>query len=58
MRIAAPLGLVLVGFLSVGFLHAADRPQWGEKHTRNMVSPERGLVESPTAPPSSPAAAC
>lgn len=22
---------------------AADRPQWGEKNTRNMVSPEKGL---------------
>ncbi|HEX73209.1 MAG TPA: pyrrolo-quinoline quinone, partial [Candidatus Hydrogenedentes bacterium] len=22
---------------------AADQPQWGERHTRNMVSPETGL---------------
>ncbi len=25
---------------------AADRPQWGERYTRNMVSPETGLPES------------
>lgn len=24
---------------------AADQPQWGERFTRNMVSPERGLAE-------------
>src|SRR5512132_2392639 len=27
-------------------VRAEDRPQWGERYTRNMVSPERGLVES------------
>ncbi len=26
--------------------HAADQPQWGEKHSRNMVSVERGLPDS------------
>ncbi|MHB8901980.1 MAG: outer membrane protein assembly factor BamB family protein [Thermoguttaceae bacterium] len=26
-------------------LHAADQPQWGELHSRNMVSPETGLPD-------------
>ncbi len=26
--------------------HAADRPQWGERHTRNMVADETGLPRS------------
>ncbi len=26
--------------------YAADQPQWGEKHSRNMVSTETGLVDS------------
>ncbi len=26
-------------------LHAGDQPQWGERWTRNMVSPERGLPD-------------
>lgn len=27
-------------------LGAGDQPQWGERYTRNMVSPERGLPDS------------
>jgi outer membrane protein assembly factor BamB len=27
-------------------LDAGDRPQWGERHTRNQVSDEKGLPES------------
>lgn len=36
-RIAAAVGLL------PGALQAADAPQWGERFTRNMVSPETGL---------------
>ncbi|NQV36029.1 MAG: hypothetical protein HQ515_25285, partial [Phycisphaeraceae bacterium] len=25
---------------------AGDQPQWGQRHTRNMVSSETGLVDS------------
>lgn len=38
--VAASVGLV------VGAVLAADAPQWGERHTRNMVSRERGLPAS------------
>ena len=27
------------------FLHAADQPQWGQRHSRNMVSDEKGLAD-------------
>ena len=41
---------VLAGCVSalmvVACLHAEDRPQWGERSSRNMVSPETGLPEA------------
>ena len=40
--IAAVLGAVL---FCPGLCLAAGRPQWGELHTRNMVSPETGLPD-------------
>jgi hypothetical protein len=36
---------VVVGVLAVSLARGEDRPQWGERFTRNMVSAERGLVE-------------
>ncbi len=43
-------GGVLAGLIFVVLLPAAvcsaDRPQWGQRHTRNMVSEETGLPES------------
>jgi hypothetical protein len=43
-------GLVLIGLLilflgSVVTARAADRPQWGERYSRNMVSNEKGLPD-------------
>jgi outer membrane protein assembly factor BamB len=38
--------LVLTIVALAGIARAGDRPQWGERQTRNMVSAERGLVES------------
>jgi outer membrane protein assembly factor BamB len=34
----------LGGFAAAAY--AADQPQWGQRHTRNMVSEEKGLPES------------
>ncbi len=41
-------GLFLVGYLlgAAPLLPAADRPQWGQRHTRNMVSEETNLPAS------------
>jgi outer membrane protein assembly factor BamB len=36
---------LLIGFSGQGLLPAADRPQWGERFSRNMVSGERGLPD-------------
>jgi len=33
--------------LLAGGTRAGDQPQWGERHTRNMVSSETLLVDSP-----------
>ena len=40
-----PVGLLilLVGFASLA--RAGDRAQWGQRHSRNMVSGETGLPE-------------
>jgi outer membrane protein assembly factor BamB len=39
--------LALVFAMTVPHLaRAGDQPRWGEEFTRNMVSPERGLVDS------------
>jgi len=38
--VAGAIGLV------AGLAHAADQPQWGEQHSRNMVSGETGLPSS------------
>lgn len=39
----AVCGVVVI---SNGISHAADQPQWGERHTRNMVSDEVGLAST------------
>ncbi len=44
-RCSAAATAFLLGTLAA-LLAAADQPQWGEKHTRNMVSGETGLPES------------
>lgn len=33
-------------FSVLAHIHAEDSPQWGEKHTRNMVSPEKNLPDT------------
>ena len=40
--------LLIAGFIfsTVLLSPAEDRPQWGEKHTRNMVSDEKNLVDN------------
>lgn len=38
--------LVLLGLTAATHVLAGDQPQWGERHTRNMVSSEKGLPES------------
>ncbi len=39
--------LGIISFLIFNsYAAAADQPQWGEKYTRNMVSPETGLPDS------------
>ena len=35
-----------VPMLIVAICHAADQPQWGQRHTRNMVSEEKGLPDA------------
>ncbi len=45
VRVRASLAAVVVLCLA-GNAAAADRPQWGERHSRNMVSPETGLAAS------------
>jgi len=37
---------LLIAFLGPAALVADDRPQWGERHSRNMVSDETGLPAS------------
>ena len=37
---------VVVAFVSSGLARAADQPQWGQRHSRNMVSNETGLPAS------------
>ncbi|MHC4179612.1 MAG: PQQ-binding-like beta-propeller repeat protein, partial [Planctomycetota bacterium] len=48
-RRACVLGLLLAGLLILltGSVpaRAGDRPQWGERHSRNMVSAETGLPD-------------
>ena len=39
------LDLLLVLLLGSPAARAADRPQWGERHSRNMVSGEKGLPD-------------
>lgn len=47
MSARAPLpALLLLTALAVGRLPAADQPQWGERHTRNMVSAETNLPDT------------
>src|SRR5262249_39437053 len=42
-----PLLTILTIWLFLGLpLHAGDRPQWGEALSRNMISPEKLLIES------------
>ena len=41
---ATVIGLVALAVTGVG--QAADQPQWGQRHTRNMVSSETGLPET------------
>jgi len=38
-----PLTAALIASLLVTFAHGADRPQWGNRHDRNMVSTEKNL---------------
>ncbi len=38
--------LLLGAIISSNSAFAADQPQWGEKHSRNMISSETGLAES------------
>ena len=45
LPMTAPRFLLLAS-LCVSRIHAADQPQWGEAWTRNMVSAEKGLVDS------------
>ncbi len=49
MRTAGRWSISLLVVLGLGFLGggvwAADRPQWGERSSRNMVSPETGLPD-------------
>lgn len=40
------LSTILIVLAGSGYLHAADCPQWGQRHSRNMVSPETGLPDS------------
>jgi outer membrane protein assembly factor BamB len=42
LRLFSALGCAA---LFAGTARAADQPQWGERHTRNMVSAETGLVD-------------
>ena len=44
-RRAFPFAAIVYALLALP-LGAEDRPQWGERYTRNMVSPERGLPVS------------
>lgn len=41
--ISSPLWGAVLCVLHGAMLLAADQPQWGERHTRNMISAERGL---------------
>ena len=44
LRISAAFAVAVPAFgLAIASAPAADRPQWGERLTRNMVSPETGL---------------
>jgi len=40
------LAALLALFAGAASAGAGDRPQWGERHSRNMVSPETGLPDS------------
>lgn len=44
MRLPTRFTLAIL-LLLTGAAVAADRPQWGEKHTRNQISDEKGLPE-------------
>ncbi len=44
-KLKVPFIVSVLGFLTVSYLHAGDQPQWGEKHSRNMVSSETNLVD-------------
>jgi len=39
------VAVVACGCLAASSAHSDDQPQWGQKHTRNMVSSETGLVD-------------
>jgi hypothetical protein len=45
-NILRAVGGSVVVLALAGLTRAGDRPQWGEAWSRNMVSDERGLVES------------
>ncbi|RJP35584.1 MAG: pyrrolo-quinoline quinone [Candidatus Omnitrophota bacterium] len=38
------LVFIVLGGFAIGSANAADQPQWGQKHTRNMISGETNLV--------------
>ena len=40
------IGLFAVTTFAMARLNAADQPQWGQRHTRNMVSAETGLPDT------------
>jgi outer membrane protein assembly factor BamB len=46
MRDKFGAGWVVTVLCLLSPLKAADRPQWGDGHSRNMISSEKGLVES------------
>ncbi len=46
LRPAALLAGTLLAAAAAGGPRAADQPQWGERFSRNMVSPERDLPDS------------
>ena len=45
-NVAFMVAVVTCGCLAVSSAYADDQPQWGQAHTRNMVSAETGLPES------------
>lgn len=45
-RLLLSAALACIHLLAWG-AHAGDQPQWGQRHTRNMVSSETSLVDNP-----------